>query len=163
MSMQSGLLFIVATPIGNLEDWSERAQRVLRDVDLIAVEDTRHSGKLLKHFGIDTPLITLHEHNEEQRVAELINRLKHGESIALISDAGTPLLSDPGYVLVREAHNENITVSPIPGPSAVTAALSVSGLPTDRFVFEGFLPSKRAARQARLEILSDETRSLVFF
>jgi 16S rRNA (cytidine1402-2'-O)-methyltransferase len=163
VSTQSGTLFIVATPIGNLEDLSPRAQRVLGEVDRIAAEDTRHSRRLLDHFGIATPMLALHEHNEPVASAGLIARLLQGESIALISDAGTPLISDPGYVLVREARQAGIPVVPVPGPSALITALSACGLPTDRFVYEGFLPSKRAARRKQLEQLAAESRTLVFY
>lgn len=157
------MLYVVATPIGNLEDMSSRAREVLAAVDLIAAEDTRHSGTLLNHFGIKTPLISLHDHNEAERAEQLIPRLKAGESVALISDAGTPLISDPGFDLVRAARAVGIAVSPIPGASALVAALSVSGLSTDRFVFEGFLPAKSAARRERLQALAGETRTLVFY
>lgn len=163
MSNAPGILYIVATPIGNLGDWSQRAQDVLAKVSLIAVEDTRHSSKLLNHFGIQTPMFAYHEHNEKAASEKLLARLRSGESIALISDAGTPLISDPGYPLVSQAHAEGIRVSPVAGPSAVIAALSASGLPTDRFVFEGFLPSKSQARSSRLEILKTDTRTLVFY
>ena len=163
MSNAPGTLYIVATPIGNLGDWSQRAQEVLAQVTLIAVEDTRHSNKLLSHFGIQTPMIAYHEHNEKVASEKLLSRLRAGESVALISDAGTPLISDPGYPLVSQAHAEGIRVSPIPGPSAVIAALSASGLPTDRFIFEGFLPSKAQARKSRLQSLQADTRTLVFY
>jgi 16S rRNA (cytidine1402-2'-O)-methyltransferase len=163
VSTQSGTLFIVATPIGNLEDLSPRARRVLGEVDRIAAEDTRHSRRLLDHFGIATPMLALHEHNEPVASAGLIARLLQGESIALISDAGTPLISDPGYVLVREARQAGIPVVPVPGPSALVTALSACGLPTDRFVYAGFLPSKRAARRKQLEQLAAEPRTLVFY
>ena len=163
MSNTPGTLYIVATPIGNLGDWSQRAQDVLAKVSLIAVEDTRHSSKLMNHFGIQTPMFAYHEHNEKTASEKLLARLRSGESIALISDAGTPLISDPGYPLVSQAHAEGIRVSPVPGPSAVIAALSASGLPTDRFVFEGFLPSKSQARKSRLETLQADTRTLVFY
>lgn len=154
---------MVATPIGNLQDWSLRAQTVLRDVNLIAVEDTRHSGPLLSHFGITTPLQTLHEHNERQITEILVQRLQNGESLALISDAGTPLISDPGFFLVKSAHQAHIPIIPIPGPSALISALSVAGLPTDRFIFEGFLPAKSLARRQRLKDLVTEFRTMVFF
>lgn len=163
MSIEPGTLYVVATPIGNLGDITARALEVLRGVDRIAAEDTRHTAKLLSHFGISTPQLSLHEHNEIERAAELVAALKAGRSIALVSDAGTPLISDPGYRLVREARAAGLRVSPVPGASALVAALSVSGLPTDRFVFEGFLPAKSAARRARLEALSGEPRTLVFY
>jgi 16S rRNA (cytidine1402-2'-O)-methyltransferase len=156
-------LWIVATPIGNLEDLSPRAQRILGEVDLVVCEDTRHSGRLLAAFGLKARLSSLHEHNEERETPGLIARLEAGESIALISDAGTPLLSDPGFRLVRAAAAAGITISPVPGPSSVLAALSVAGLPTDRFVFEGFLPARTTARRARLDALAAEPRTLVFF
>jgi 16S rRNA (cytidine1402-2'-O)-methyltransferase len=156
-------LYVVATPIGNLADWSNRAQQVLQGVDTIAAEDTRHSGKLLKHFGITTPMLAYHEHNEKDVGPKLIARLEAGESVALISDAGTPLLSDPGHTLVVLAQQGGLKVSPVPGPSALMAALSVAGLPTHRFAFEGFLPSKESARVKQLQALADEPRTLVFF
>ncbi len=159
----SGQLFVVATPIGNLGDLSPRARETLAAVDLIAAEDTRHSRRLLEHFGIHRPLLALHEHNERERCEGLIGRLQAGESVALISDAGTPLISDPGYRLVRAAREAGVPVVPIPGPSALIAALSVAGLPTDRFVFEGFLPAKGQARRNRLRALADEPRTLVFY
>ncbi|OYY73254.1 MAG: 16S rRNA (cytidine(1402)-2'-O)-methyltransferase [Gammaproteobacteria bacterium 28-57-27] len=158
-----GILYVVATPIGNLGDWSARAREVLAAVDVIAAEDTRHSRPLLQHFGIGTPLIALHAHNENERVDELIQRLLNGQSLALISDAGTPLVSDPGFPLVRAALLAGVRVSPIPGASAAMAALSVCGLPSDRFVFEGFLPARASARRARLQLLKNETRTLIFF
>lgn len=161
--MSSGTLFVVATPIGHLHDLSPRAREVLSAVDLIAAEDTRHSRKLLQAFGLTTPLTSLHAHNEPQRVEGLIERLLHGQSIALISDAGTPLVSDPGFLLVRTALQAGLKVSPIPGPSAAMAALSVGGLPSERFVFEGFLPAKGAARRARLGELAHEIRTLIFY
>jgi 16S rRNA (cytidine1402-2'-O)-methyltransferase len=159
----SGTLFIVATPIGNLEDLSPRARQTLADVDLVAAEDTRHTGRLLSNFGVKRPLLSLHEHNEEQQVTRLIEALQSGKSVALVSDAGTPLVSDPGYRLVRAAHENGVTVSPIPGPSALTAALSVAGLATDRFCFEGFLPAKKKARRDALKALANETRTMVFY
>lgn len=159
----AGVLYVVATPIGNLEDLSPRARRVLAEVALVAAEDTRHSGKLLAHFGIHTPLLSMHDHNEAERVPALIEKLLAGESLALVSDAGTPLISDPGFDLVRAARAAGITVTPVPGPSALIAALSVSGLPTDRFVFEGFLPAKAGARRGRLGELARETRTLVLY
>ncbi len=158
-----GTLFIVATPIGNLADLTERARATLREVELIAAEDTRHSGALLAHFGISTPLVALHEHNEAARVDELVARMAAGAQIALISDAGTPLISDPGYRLVAAAGAAGIAVRPIPGACAAIAALSVAGLATDRFAFEGFLPQRRAARRARLKALAAESRTLVFY
>ena len=159
----SGTLFVVATPIGNLEDLSPRACRTLAEVDLVAAEDTRHTGRLLSHLGVKTRQIALHEHNEARVTAAVIERLKEGRSVALVSDAGTPLVSDPGYRLVRAAHENGITVAPVPGPSAVTAALSVSGLPIDRFAFEGFPPAKRAARRKWLQARAADERTLVFF
>ncbi len=159
----SGTLYIVATPIGNLEDLSPRARQTLAAVDVIAAEDTRHTGRLLSHIGVKTPLTALHEHNEMREAERLVASLGEGRNVALVSDAGTPLLSDPGYRLVAAARAAGITVSPVPGPSALAAALSVAGLPTDRFAFEGFLPAKPAARRARLEALSREPRTLVFY
>ncbi len=159
----SGTLFVVATPIGNLDDCSSRAVETLRHADVIAAEDTRHTGRLLSHFGIKTPTFALHEHNEDRRSEQAVEQLQSGESIALVSDAGTPLLSDPGYRLIRLAHEAGVPVVPIPGPSALTAALSVAGLPTDRFCFEGFLPAKAKARGTKLQALANEERTLVFF
>ena len=159
----SGTLYVVATPIGNLEDLTPRARQTLAQVDLIAAEDTRHTGRLLSHLGVKTPLLALHDHNEEQAVARVVAALESGQSVALVSDAGTPLISDPGFRLVRAAHRSGIIVSPIPGASAVTAALSAAGLPTDRFCFEGFLPAKKVARKEALESLATETRTLVFY
>lgn len=159
----AGTLWIVATPIGNLEDFSPRAQRVLREVALIAAEDTRHSKPLLTHFGIGTPLVALHEHNEREAIGPLLSRLQAGEDVALISDAGTPLISDPGFRLVRAARAAGIRCAPVPGACAAIAALSVAGLPSDRFVFEGFLPPKSAARRARLQELAGEPRTLIFY
>ncbi|WP_417517874.1 16S rRNA (cytidine(1402)-2'-O)-methyltransferase [Marinobacter sp.] len=158
-----GTLYIVATPIGNLEDLSPRAVRVLSEVAVIAAEDTRHSGRLIQHLGINKPLIALHDHNERGRVKSILDQLLAGADVALISDAGTPLISDPGYVLVREARAEEIRVSPIPGPCALVAALSAAGLPTDRFLFVGFLPAKRTGRCAALDELRKETATLVFY
>lgn len=163
MSVKQGTLYVVATPLGNLSDMAPRAVQILGQVECIAAEDTRHSQPLLRHFGIGTACIALHEHNERDKVAGLIERLMRGESIALISDAGTPLISDPGYPLVRAARERGINVVPVPGPCALVVALSVSGLPTDRFVFEGFLPAKQSARVQRLQILASETRTLVFY
>ena len=163
VSIVNGALYIVATPIGNLADMTARAIEVLRDVAVIAAEDTRHSAVLLRHFSISTPCLAYHEHNERQQTETLIERLRQGAAVALISDAGTPLLSDPGYHLVRAAHAADIRVIPVPGASAVLAALSVSGLPTDRFSFEGFLPAKSAGRRERLLALRSETRTLIFY
>lgn len=159
----TGILYIVATPIGNLGDITARAVDVLRDVGVIAVEDTRHSRKLLLQFGISTPMMALHDFNESERVAHLLARLTEGESVALISDAGTPLISDPGYQLVHQAQAQGIRVVPIPGACALIAALSCAGLPTDRFTFEGFLPAKSAARLAVLQSLQNETRTMIFY
>ena len=158
-----GRLYVVATPIGNLQDMSPRAIEVLSSVSVIAAEDTRHSKKLLTHFGVGTRLTSLHEHNERSLAGSLVRRLGQGEDVALISDAGTPRISDPGYVLVRKARAAGIDVLSVPGPSALTAALSIAGLPTDRFRFEGFLPAKQAARRQRLEELAGETVTLVFY
>lgn len=159
---QTGL-YLVATPIGNLEDISYRAVRILSEADVIAAEDTRHSRVLLTHYNISTPVLALHEHNEARMEDRILERVSNGEMVALISDAGTPLISDPGFKLVRAARKAGLAVYAIPGPSAVTAALSVAGLPTDRFAFEGFLPAKAAARKRKLENLSREPRTLVFF
>lgn len=159
----SGTLFVVATPIGNLEDLSPRARQTLADVDLIAAEDTRHTGRLLSHFGVETRLLALHDHNEIDRAERVIRELAAGRSVALVSDAGTPLISDPGYRLVKAAHEAGINVSPIPGPSAMIAALSVAGLATDRFCFEGFLPAKKKGRRDALAGLANETRTMVFY
>jgi 16S rRNA (cytidine1402-2'-O)-methyltransferase len=163
LSANSGILYIVATPIGNLADLSSRAVEVLGSVDRIAAEDTRHSGRLMQYCSIQTPMVALHEHNERKLAPRLVEDMLKGRSIALISDAGTPLISDPGFNLLRLARQAGVRVVPVPGPSALICALSVSGLPTDRFVFEGFLPAKRSARRSRLEQLCGETRSLVFF
>ncbi|HEY0962335.1 MAG TPA: 16S rRNA (cytidine(1402)-2'-O)-methyltransferase [Pseudomonadales bacterium] len=159
----SGTLYIVATPIGNLGDITERAIAILRDAAVVAVEDTRHSRKLLLQFGIATPMIALHDFNEGERVAHILARLRDGDDVALISDAGTPLISDPGYQLVRQAHAQGFAVVPIPGACAVIAALCTAGLPTDRFTFEGFLPAKQAGRLASLGELARETRTMVFY
>jgi 16S rRNA (cytidine1402-2'-O)-methyltransferase len=158
-----GRLFVVATPIGNLGDFSARAQETLRDCRWIAAEDTRHTGILLKHFGIQTPQLSLHDHNEATRSIEIIARLKKGESVALVSDAGTPAISDPGFELVRTAAAAGIEIVTIPGPCAAVAALSIAGLPTDRFCFEGFLPARGAARRQKLASLAHEPRTLVFY
>ena len=159
----AGILFVVATPIGNLEDITQRAVRVLREADLIAAEDTRHTSKLLHHYDIRRPTASLHEHNEQEKVPALIDRLRGGARIALVTDAGNPAVSDPGYRLVRAAIDAGIRVEAIPGPSAVLAALVSSGLPTDSFVFAGFPPPKSAARRAWFEALRNEPRTLVFF
>ncbi len=158
-----GVLYIVATPIGNLGDISARAIEVLGQADLVAAEDTRHTAGLLAHLGLKKRLLSLHSFNESARTAPILDALAEGQSVALVSDAGTPLISDPGFPLVRAAREAGFRVSPIPGPSALVAALSVSGLPCDRFVFEGFLPPKSGARQQRLALLRDEPRTLVFY
>jgi 16S rRNA (cytidine1402-2'-O)-methyltransferase len=159
----AGSLIVVATPIGNLGDLSARATQILRDVDLILAEDTRHTGRLLAHLGSEVPQRSLHEHNEEQRTAEVLARLQAGERVALVSDAGTPAVSDPGYRLVAACVAAGLRVEPIPGPSAVLAALVASGLPTDRFAFDGFLPRKGGARRQRLAELAREPRTVVLF
>jgi len=159
----AGRLYVVATPIGNLGDLSPRACEVLRSCDVIAAEDTRHSGALLRHFGISKPLLSLHEHNEGIRAPALVARLEAGESVALISDAGTPAISDPGFDLVGAAAAAGLEVIAIPGPSALLAALSIAALPTDRFCFEGFLPARAAARRAHLQALSGESRTIVLY
>ncbi|PJI48974.1 MAG: 16S rRNA (cytidine(1402)-2'-O)-methyltransferase [Pseudomonas sp.] len=161
--MTLGTLYVVATPIGNLDDISARALKVLADVALIAAEDTRHSVRLLQHFGIQTPLAACHEHNEREQGGRFLTKLLAGEDVALISDAGTPLISDPGYHLVRQARAAGIAVVPVPGACALIAALSAAGLPSDRFVFEGFLPAKAAGRRGRLEALLEEPRTLIFY
>ncbi len=163
MSNAPGELYVVATPIGNRDDITLRAIEVLRRVDLIVAEDTRHSGRLLEHLGIQRPMISLHEHNEIEATQRVIERLCSGQSLALISDAGTPLISDPGFPLIRRCREQGIRVVPVPGPSALLAALSVSGLPTDRFRFEGFLPRRQQARLAQLQTLRRETVTLVFY
>ncbi len=163
MSIVEGALYVVATPIGNLGDMSARALEILSGVDVIAAEDTRHSRQLLRHYGIDKPVVALHQHNERAQVEQLIERLRSGQALALVSDAGTPVVSDPGYHLVRAAHEAGCRVMAIPGPSAVIAALSISGQSAERFVFEGFLPARPAARLDRLESLRGESRTLVFF
>lgn len=162
-SRKVGTLFVVATPIGNLRDVTYRAVETLKTVDLIAVEDTRHSAKLLQAYAISTPVVAYHEHNEREQARNLVGRIKDGLDIALITDAGTPLLSDPGFRLVQAAHAERIPLVPVPGCCAAIAALSVAGLPTDRFVFEGFLPSTRNARRRKLEQLAQEAGTLVFY
>ncbi|NNE46223.1 MAG: 16S rRNA (cytidine(1402)-2'-O)-methyltransferase [Rhodothermales bacterium] len=156
------MLYIVPTPIGNLQDITLRALDVLKQVDLIACEDTRTSGKLLSHYGITTRRISYHDHNERTRTPHLIARMKAGASIALISDAGTPGISDPGFYLVRECHRHDVVVVPLPGPSAVLPALVASGIPSERFVFEAFLPPKKG-RKARLQEIAAETRTVVFY
>ncbi|KAF0217564.1 MAG: hypothetical protein FD174_3243 [Geobacteraceae bacterium] len=158
-----GTLYIVATPIGNLEDITFRAVRILKEVDLIAAEDTRHSRKLLSHFGISRPLTSYFDHNKNLKGSYILEKLAAGESVALISDAGTPCISDPGYQLVRDAVAAGIPVVPIPGPSAAVTALSASGLPTDRFAFEGFLPNRQGKRRERLAELKSERRVLIFY
>jgi len=157
------MLFVVATPIGNLDDLTPRARDTLSRVDLIAAEDTRHTATLLRHFGIDTPSLSLHDHNEAARAEQVVQRLRAGENVALVSDAGTPLVSDPGFRLVRAVREAGIRVSPVPGACAAIAALSAAGLPSDRFVFEGFLPPKPAARRTRLKALATESRTLMFY
>ncbi|MGY3040004.1 16S rRNA (cytidine1402-2'-O)-methyltransferase [Rhodanobacter sp. TND4EL1] len=162
-SVQSGCLWVVATPIGHRDDLSARAIATLRDVAVIAAEDTRHSRPLLIHHNIDTPLIALHEHNERDAVDAIVRRMQGGDAVALISDAGTPLISDPGFRLVRAARAAGIRCIPVPGACAAIAALSVAGLPSDRFVFEGFLPAKAAARRSRLQELAGDARTLIFY
>jgi len=161
--MSEAVLYVVATPIGNLADMTARAIEVLQTVSLIAAEDTRHSARLMAHFNIKTPMISVHDHNERQRIERIIERLAAGESIALISDAGTPLISDPGFVLVRAVREAQFRVVPVPGCSALVTALCAAGLPSDRFVFEGFLPAKSLARRQRLNALADEDRTLIFY
>ena len=160
---QAGVLYVVATPIGNMGDISARAREILAAVSVVAAEDTRHSAQLLRGLGLERPLLSLHEHNERARAAELVARLRAGESVALISDAGTPLVSDPGYQLLRAALVAGIVVSPIPGPCAAIAAISAAGLPSERFCFEGFLPARAGARRKRLAELAGETRTLVIY
>ncbi len=156
-------LYVVATPIGNLGDMVPRAIETLQTVDVIAAEDTRHSARLLSHFGIQTPLLAYHDHSDDRQVQSLVDRLLSGQSVALISDAGTPLVSDPGYRLVRRAREEGVRVVPVPGACALVAALSASGLPSDRFSFEGFLPAKSGQRQNRLHALAADERTLIFY
>ena len=158
-----GTLYLVATPIGNLADITHRALQILKDVDLIACEDTRHTRKLLQHYGIDTKTISYHEHNEQQRALELIELLKQASDVAVVSDAGTPAISDPGFRLVRAAIENGITVVPIPGPSALVSALVAAGLPTDEFFFGGFLPARSTARRARLNELQTVPGTLIFY
>lgn len=163
LNSAAGSLYVVATPIGNLDDISARALKILREVALIAAEDTRHSQRLMQHFGIPTPLAACHEHNERDEGSRFITRLLAGDNVALISDAGTPLISDPGYHLVRQARAAGIKVVPVPGACALIAALSAAGLPSDRFIFEGFLPAKAVGRRARLEQVKEEPRTLIFY
>ncbi len=163
MNSKTGVLHVVATPIGNLADLSPRAADVLRSVDLVLAEDTRQTGILLRHYDIRTPVIAFHEHNERKQSGALLDRIARGESMALVSDAGTPLISDPGYPLVSEARERGITVSPVPGPCALVAALSASGLPTDRFVFEGFVPPKAGARDSLIAQISREPATVVLY
>lgn len=158
-----GVLYVVATPIGNLEDVTYRARRVLTEADVIACEDTRHTRVLLNHYGINKPLVSLYEHNERARTPELLQRLREGETIALVSDAGTPAVSDPGFVLLREALAAGFTVVPIPGPSALLAALTVSGLPPDRFTFLGFLPKRSSRRRRALQEVAGQPATLILF
>ncbi|MBX3701745.1 MAG: 16S rRNA (cytidine(1402)-2'-O)-methyltransferase [Dokdonella sp.] len=163
MSAQRGRLWVVATPIGNLGDFAPRAREVLAQVALVAAEDTRHSAPLLAQAGVHAPLMALHEHNEQAQAQRIVARLLAGDDVALISDAGTPLVSDPGYRLVRAARAAGCEVSPVPGPCAAIAALSVAGIASDRFVFEGFLPARPAARRERLQVLAGETRTLIVY
>jgi 16S rRNA (cytidine1402-2'-O)-methyltransferase len=163
VAANAGRLAVISTPIGNLGDLSPRARDELAAADLVAAEDTRRTGQLLTTLGLSRPLLSLHEHNEGERIEELLGRLRAGARIALVSDAGTPLLSDPGFELVRRVSGENIAVVAVPGPSAITAALSIAGLPTERFTFEGFLPARLGERRARLAELAMESRTLVFF
>lgn len=162
MTESFGSLFVVGTPIGNLSDMSERCISTLKQADIIACEDTRTSGNLMKQFNIQAKLTSFHQHNEHRKVQDIINLLKTGKHVALISDAGMPAISDPGFLLTREAHKNGITVVPIPGPNAAVTALAVSGLPSDRFIFEGFLPQKKG-RKTRIMNLKEETRTLVFY
>ncbi|MEO8017547.1 MAG: 16S rRNA (cytidine(1402)-2'-O)-methyltransferase [Pseudomonadota bacterium] len=163
MAANLGRLAVISTPIGNLGDLSPRARDELAAAELIAAEDTRRTGQLLTTLGLSRPLVSLHEHNERERIDELLEKLRAGARIALVSDAGTPLLSDPGFELVRRVSQEGMSVVAVPGPSAITAALSIAGLPTERFSFEGFLPARLAERRARIAELSREPRTLVFF
>ena len=163
MQNSVGILYIVATPIGNLQDITQRALAVLAQVDLIAAEDTRHSGLLLSHYGIKKPFFALHDHNEQQKADLLVEKLREGSNIALISDAGTPLISDPGFHLVRKCRTAGITVVPLPGACAAITALCASGIASDRFCFEGFLPAKSKARRDKLQNLEKEDRTLIFY
>lgn len=160
---QAGTLYIVATPIGNLSDLTVRAQQVLASVDVIACEDTRHTSKLLQHLGLHKPLLSVHEHNERDRIEQVAQLLRKGQSMALVSDAGTPLISDPGYPLVQGLRQLGLPVTPIPGVSAIITALSAAGLPTDRFTFEGFLPHKAGSKREKLEAQAQEPRTLVYY
>lgn len=162
-TVTAGTLYVVATPIGNLADLTARAREVLSQVDAICAEDTRHTRQMLTAYGMEKPLVALHEHNEGEISWRLVERLRGGESLALVSDAGTPLVSDPGYLLVRQVRAAGLKVSPVPGPCAAIAALSVAGIPSDRFCFEGFLPAKGSGRRERLQALARETRTLVFY
>lgn len=161
--LQAGTLYIVATPIGNLADLTERAKQVLASVDVIACEDTRHTQKLLQHLGLRKPLLSVHEHNERERVEQVAEHLNKGLTMALVSDAGTPLISDPGYPLVQALRSLGHTITPVPGVSAIITALSAAGLPTDRFTFEGFLPHKSGGKRDKLDALSQEVRTMVFY
>lgn len=163
MAAPTGTLYVVATPIGNLQDLTPRALEVLKAVSLIAAEDTRHSGRLLQHFGIQTPTTACHDHNERGKSQQLVERLLAGEDLALISDAGTPLISDPGYHLVRQAREAGVRICPVPGPCALIAALSAAGLPSDRFTFEGFLPAKTHGRRQRIQELAGEPRTWMLY
>lgn len=163
MNNLAGTLYIVATPIGNLRDITQRALDVFAQADLIAAEDTRHSGLLLAHYGIKKPFFALHDHNEQQKAAQLVAKLQQGMRIALISDAGTPLISDPGFHLVRQCRQAGIKVVPLPGACAAITALCASGIASDRFCFEGFLPAKSKGRRDKLEALADEERTLIFY
>ena len=163
ISHNAGVLYVVATPIGNLDDITLRAIEVLNNCDLIAAEDSRHSKKLLNHLGINTRIVAYHDHNERQKAQSLLDRCKLGTNIALVSDAGTPLISDPGYILVKQALEQGIKVEPVPGACAAISALSVAGLPSDRFSFEGFLPAKSTAREVKLHLLQTESRTLIFY
>lgn len=163
MNDLSGILYIVATPIGNLSDITQRALQTFAEVDLIAAEDTRHSGLLLSHYGIKKPFFALHDHNEQEKAQVLVEKLKNGTHIALISDAGTPLISDPGFHLVRQCREAGIKVVPLPGACAAITALCASGIASDRFCFEGFLPAKSKARKDKLESLLEEERTLIFY
>ncbi len=163
MTISVGTLYVVATPIGNLQDLTPRALETLRSVSLIAAEDTRHSARLLQHFGVQTPTTACHDHNERDKSASLVARMLAGEDMALISDAGTPLISDPGFHLVRQAREAGVRVCPIPGPSALITGLSAAGLPSDRFAFEGFLPAKAHGRRQRIQGLAAESRTWIIY